>query len=165
MQKFQRIRWFVFLVLLQVLVLNNVHINHYATPLFYIYFILKIDSNIGRKNLMLWAFALGFCIDMFSNTPGMNAAASVLLAFCRPLLLRSHILRGSPEVFEPGVRAMGFSHFLRYALTGTLIHVGALDMLDAFSFVHIRILLFSIVSDVLMTLFCIVCVEMVRRKK
>lgn len=165
MQKFQRIRWFVFLVLVQVLVLNYVYINHYATPLFYIYFILKVDSDIGRKNLMLWAFALGLCVDVFSNTPGMNAAASVLLAFCRPLLLRSQILRGSPDVFEPGIRAMGFSHFLRYAFIGTLVHVGMLDVLDAFSFVHMRALLFAVVSDVLMTLFCIVCVELVRRRK
>lgn len=80
-----------FLVLLQVLVLNYVHIGQYATPLFYIYFILKFHTDTGRKELMLWSFAIGLCIDIFSNTPGMNAAAAVLLAFCRPLLLRSQL--------------------------------------------------------------------------
>lgn len=75
MQKIQRIQWLVFLVLLQVLVLNYVHIGQYATPLFYIYFILKFHTDTGRKELMLWSFAIGLCIDIFSNTPGMNAAA------------------------------------------------------------------------------------------
>ena len=35
----QRIEWFIGLVLLQVLVLNHMHINGYATPFFFIYFI------------------------------------------------------------------------------------------------------------------------------
>ena len=40
----QRIEWFIGLVLLQVLVLNHMHINGYATPFFFIYFILKYNS-------------------------------------------------------------------------------------------------------------------------
>ena len=36
----QRIEWFIGLVLLQVLVLNHMHINGYATPFFFIYFIV-----------------------------------------------------------------------------------------------------------------------------
>ena len=35
-----KIGWFVGLVLLQVLILNNVHIAGYATPFLYIYLIL-----------------------------------------------------------------------------------------------------------------------------
>ena len=38
-----RIEWFLGLVLLQVLVLNHMHIGVYATPFFYIYFILKFN--------------------------------------------------------------------------------------------------------------------------
>lgn len=165
MQNLQRIRWFVFLVLLQVLVLNYVHIGQYATPLFYIYFILKFNADIGRKELMLWAFAMGLCIDMFSNTPGMNAAAAVLLAFCRPFLLRSQILRGNTEIFEPGVRVMGFLPFMRYAFAGVLLHVVVLDVLDVFSWAHFDVLVLKILSDVAVTLFCILCVDGVRRKR
>lgn len=76
-----RIGWFIGLVLLQVLILNNVHIAGYATPFLYIYFILKFDSGTSRNELMLWAFFFGLTIDVFADTPGMNAAATVLLAF------------------------------------------------------------------------------------
>ena len=51
-----RIGWFIGLVLLQVLILNNVHIAGYATPFLYIYFILKFASGTSRNELMLWAF-------------------------------------------------------------------------------------------------------------
>ncbi len=102
--------------------------------------------------MMLWSFAIGLCIDIFSNTPGMNAAAAVLLAFCRPLLLRSQLLRGSTDLFEPGIRVMGFLPFLRYAFAGVLVHVTALDMLDVFSWAHFDVLILKIVSDVAVTL-------------
>ena len=65
MQYIIRLEWFIILVLLQVLVLNHIHFEQYATPLFYIYFLLKIDSDNSRKGLMLWAFSLGLCIDIF----------------------------------------------------------------------------------------------------
>ena len=81
-----RIGWFIGLVLLQVLILNNVHIAGYATPFLYIYFILKFASGTSRNELMLWAFFFGLTIDIFADTPGMNAAATVLLAFCACLL-------------------------------------------------------------------------------
>ena len=41
-----RLGWFVFLVLLQVLVLNHVHILGYATPMLYIYYILILNAEL-----------------------------------------------------------------------------------------------------------------------
>ena len=75
------------MVLLQVLILNNVHIAGYATPFLYIYLILKFESDVPRNVLMLWAFFLGLSVDIFSDTPGMNASATVLLAFLLFLLI------------------------------------------------------------------------------
>ena len=51
-QFMQRLLWFVGLVLLQVLVLNHIHIYEYATPLFYIYFIFSLDVNVSRNALL-----------------------------------------------------------------------------------------------------------------
>ena len=86
-----KIGWFIGLVLLQVLILNNVHIAGYATPFLYIYLILKFESDTPRNALMLWAFFLGLAVDVFSDTPGMNAAATVFLAFLCPVFLLSLI--------------------------------------------------------------------------
>lgn len=105
----QRIEWFIGLVLLQVLVLNRMHMNGYATPFFFIYFILKYNSGVSRNTLMVWSFLLGLTVDIFSNTPGMNAAAATLLAFMREPILRLVTLRDSAEDFEPGIKSMGIS--------------------------------------------------------
>lgn len=165
MQHIIRLEWFVTLVLLQALVLNHVHFEQYATPLLYIYFLLKINSGNSRKGLMLWAFSMGLCIDIFSNTPGLNAAASVLTAFCRPWILRVLSLRDTTENFEPGIYQMGFTAFFRYALVIVLLHSLTLNLLDTFSLARFQTLLLKILSDACITLIFILCIDSVRRKR
>ncbi len=165
MQVLIRIKWFIILVLLQALVLNHVHFGQFATPLFYIYFILKFNSGTNVRSLLLWSFMLGLCIDIFSNTPGLNASASVLTAFCRPQMLRILATRDLSENFEPGIRVMGFSPFFRYTLFMTFLHATVLNLVDAFSFINFHTLTLQIVSDTLITLLCVLCVDSVRRNK
>lgn len=87
-QLLTRIAWFVGLVLVQVLMLNNVCLFGLATPFVYVYFLLALDRDIDHNALMVLAFLIGLVVDIFSNTPGVNAGASVLVAFMRPSLLR-----------------------------------------------------------------------------
>ena len=111
-----RIGWFVGLILLQVLILNNVHIAGVATPFLYVYFILKFNSGTSRNELMVWGFCMGLAIDIFSNTPGMNAAATVLLAFLRPLFLRLFTPRDTLDSIVPSLKSMGIRRvFIRRA--------------------------------------------------
>ena len=156
-----KIGWFIGLVLLQVLILNNVHIAGYATPFLYIYLILKFESDTPRNALMLWAFFLGLAVDVFSDTPGMNAAATVLLAFLRPTFLRLFVPR---DTLVPAIRTMGILPFLKYLVVSVLIHHGLLLTLEFFSFAHIGTLLLRIAASTLLTVTCIMAVEGIRKK-
>lgn len=160
-----RIEWFLGLVLLQVLVLNQMHINGYATPFVYIYFILKFNSRVGRNELMLWAFALGLTVDMFGNTPGMNAAAATCLAFYRNSLMRFVTLRDLDEGFRPSIKNLGFSAFFRYALLACTLFCSLLLLIDTFSFFNLMVLVAKIVTSILSTVLCILCAESLGRKK
>ncbi len=161
----QRLGWFMGLVLAQVLVLNHVHILGYATPFVFIYFILKLNSSVGRNTLMLWAFFLGLTVDVFSNTPGMNAAALTLLAFVRGSLLRLVSLRDTADDYEPGIRTLGVSAYFRYLLLAVTLFCTVLLLIDAFSFFNFPVLLLKIVTDTAATMLCIWCIEVVRKKK
>ena len=154
-----RMKWFLGLVLLQVLVLNQVHIGGYATPFFYIYFILKFNSRVGRNNLMLWSFFLGLTVDVFSNTPGMNAAVATCLAFFRASLMRLVTLRDMDEGFRPGVKSLGFSSFFRYTVLTCTLFCTLLLMIDTFSFFNLPVLLFKIVTSTIATVLCVLCAE------
>ena len=152
------------MVLLQVLILNNVHIAGYATPFLYIYLILKFESDTPRNALMLWAFFLGLAVDVFSDTPGMNAAATVLLAFLRPTFLRLFVPRDTLDTLVPAIRTMGILPFLKYLVVSVLIHHGLLLTLEFFSLAHIGTLLLRIVASTLLTVTCIMAVEGIRKK-
>lgn len=154
---------FVGLVLLQVLILNNIHIMGYATPFPYIYLILKFGSDTPRNVLMLWAFFLGLAVDVFSDTPGMNAAAAVLLAFLRLVFLRLFIPRDTSDSVVPAVRTMGVSPFLKYLVAGVFVHHGMLLVVEFFSLAHIGALLLRIAASTLLTVACIMAVEEIRR--
>ena len=159
-----RIGWFIGLVLLQVLILNSVHIAGDATPFLYIYFILKFSSGTSRNELMLWAFFFGLTIDIFSDTPGMNAAATVLLAFLRPIFLRLFVPRDTLDTLIPAARTMGIFPFLKYLVVCVLVHHGMLLTLEFFSFAHIGTLLLRVVTSTLLTVTCIMAVEGIRKK-
>ena len=160
-----QIGWFLGLAMLQVLVLNQMHIVGYATPFLYIYFILKLNTRIGRNALMLWAFTLGLLIDMFGNTPGMNAASATILAFSRTSILRLVTLRDMDEGFRPGFRSMGVSAFLRYIFLASSLFCIVLFLIDTFSFYDFPVLFFKILSSIISTILCILCVEMLGGEK
>ena len=150
------------MLLLQVLILNNVHIAGYATPFLYVYLILKFESDTSRNVLMLWAFFLGLAIDIFSDTPGMNAAATVFLAFLRPVLLRLFVPRDTVDSIVPAVRTMGISPFLKYLSFSVLAHHAVLLSIEFFSFAH---LLLRILSSSVLTVACVMAVEGIRKKR
>ena len=161
----QRVIWFVGLVLLQVLVLNHIHIYEYATPLLYIYFILNLDVNVSRKSLLCWAFFLGLTIDLFCNTPGMNAAAATFLAFVRHPILSIQTVRDIPEEATPDMRQIGFLPYVRYVLTCTLLYVFILHFIDTFSLFSWKLFMLKVFSDTIMTVVFILCVNYIAGKK
>ena len=160
-----RLGWFLGLAMLQVLVLNQMHIWGYATPFLYIYFILKINTRTSRNALMLWAFALGLVIDIFGNTPGMNAASVILLAFSRTSILRLVTLRDIDEGFRPSVRSMGVSSFMRYVFLSCSLFCTVLFLIDTFSFYDFPVLLLKILSSIISTMLCVFCAEMLGGEK
>ena len=74
---------FVVLVLVQVLLVNHIRLGGYVHPYVYILFVMLLPINISNWQLLLLGFGLGFCVDMFTGTPGLHAGATTLMAFCR----------------------------------------------------------------------------------
>jgi rod shape-determining protein MreD len=79
---------FVILVLLQGLVLNNINFLGYINPFPYILFIALFPINNNRTLFVFLAFLLGLCVDFFTDTGGIHAAACVTIAYIRPPILK-----------------------------------------------------------------------------
>jgi hypothetical protein len=114
---------------------------------------------MGRKNVMLLAFALGFSLDCFSKTYGLHAAPCVLIAYVRPFLIDMLISQEGAEsnYNEPSIKSMGFIPYFTYIAILTLAHhsllffLGALQTGGYFYFI-IKTFLSSAVSLILILL-------------
>lgn len=135
----------------------------YATPFFYLYFILKLPSNTSRNEWMLWGFFLGLIIDIFSNTPGMNAAATTFVAFLTPTLLRFFMPRDLLERVTPSLQSMGVFPFVKFSVTALLLHQLTLLSIESFSFSDLSLLLLRGVTSTILTCMCILAVEGIRK--
>jgi cell shape-determining protein MreD len=141
---------FVFLILFQVLILNNIQFSGYINPYFYIYFILLLPFETPRWLLLLSAFMLGISLDAFTNTFGLNAAACVLVAFVRPFVI-SAISTGTEFMIghSPSLKNQGLKWFAYYSIILVGVHHFALFYLEIFRFTEffqtlLRVLLSSI---------------------
>ena len=151
--------YFVVFVLIQVLVLNNIHFLRIATPFLYLYFILKMPVGVSRAQVVFFSFLVGFVIDLFSNTPGMHAAACTLAGFCREPLIAVFMGKDLPDGIYPSYRFFGFAGFLRYAFSFVLIHHTPLYLVESLTFFDPLFLLLRIVASVLLSTLLICTVE------
>ena len=77
----------IILLLTQSLVLNHIHFLGYATPLIYVYAVLKVSRFTPRWQQLLFGFFIGWAADTFTNTMGVSAIATTALAmFMTPTL-------------------------------------------------------------------------------
>jgi hypothetical protein len=148
---------FVILVLVQVLVLNNIQLSGYIVPYVYVLFILLMPFETPRWALLLGSFGLGISVDLFTQTPGMHAAASVLMAYLRPWALEL----GAPrDGYEPGtfprIYYYGFQWFLRYTLILVFAHHLALFYIEVFRFAEFFSTLFRVILSSLFSVTLIV---------
>ncbi|MBQ1697989.1 MAG: hypothetical protein II075_08905 [Bacteroidales bacterium] len=147
---------FVIVVLAQVLLINNMNIGSWGiTPMFYTLFILVLPFETQKWALLVMSFLLGFTIDVFCDTPGLNAGASTLMAFARPWVLGINAPRdGYENGTHPYLMDMGFAWYVYYSGTLILIHHTAYFFLDTFGFEHFfktiaQIILTAILTEVL----------------
>ncbi len=150
---------FLGLVVLQIFVLNGMNFLGYATPFIYIYFIIKLPVDISKNALIILSFALGFVIDIFCNTPGVNAGASLLIGFLRPYLIRALVTLDPAENREPSSYLFGISPFLRYVAIMVLIHHTTLLALESFSLFNFATLLLRIILCSVFTFILIWIIE------
>ena len=142
--------WQIFLLLvLQVFLMNHIHIMGYGSPLVCV--------------ALLWAFLLGFLVDVFSSTPGLSAASMTLVAFLQPGWLRLWVPKDSPEDFLPDFRTMGTWNHLRYLTILLLLHHGVYYLLESFSFFNLTDLCMTAGISFGFSWLSIVVLELLRR--
>ncbi len=158
----------VLFILIQVFVLNQIPpLHQYITPYIYFLFIVWLPFNIGRPALLIVSFITGICLDFFTKTPGMHAAACVSIGYIRPFLINMLVPQQGVEFNyrEPSATSLGFAQYATYVSVLTVIHHLFLFTIQAFQFGNILYLLLKTVGSVIISLLLVLIIEVIFIRK
>jgi rod shape-determining protein MreD len=156
---------FAVLALLQVLLLNQIHLGGFLNPYMYILFILLLPISMQRYQVLLLSFLIGITIDWFSNTLGLHAASALLIGFLRSPVMKLTTIREIEQSDYPGLKQTGIKWFLTYVSVLVVIHHLFLFYLEVFTFDNFfRTLLRTLISSVFTIIIIVLSQYLVFRK-
>jgi hypothetical protein len=147
---------FVSLVLIQVLIFNQVQLSGFFNPYIYILFIILLPLSTPRYAVLILGFFLGLVIDVFSNSLGIHSAATVFIAYARPLVIRVISNREDDKNDYPGLHQNKFTWFISYVVFMVLLHHLLLFYLEVFTFANFFNTLYRVILSSLFSIIIIV---------
>jgi rod shape-determining protein MreD len=147
---------FIFLVLIQILILNQIQFSGYVNPYMYILFVMLLPLSSPPYVVMISGFLIGLTIDIFSDSMGLHSAATVFIAYIRPFVIRS--IAGTEDEMSdyPGLKQNKFLWFLYYSSIMVVLHHFILFYLEVFTFSYFFQTLYRVVLSSLFSIFIIV---------
>jgi len=160
------IKRFFLLVLLQVLILKQIHISWEGFDYIHLYiyplFIILLPLKIQRPLLLIIAFITGLIIDMFYDSPGLHTSALVLTAYLRDYVLKFLEPRDGYNIdTTPSIYNFGFNWFIIYSSILVFINIFWYFSVEAFSFQYISDIILKtifsfIFSEIIILLYVII---------
>jgi len=143
---------FIFLLMLQILLMDNIQFSGYINPYIYILFIILLPVEIPAWLLLILSFLAGLAVDLFNGTLGLHASATTFAGFARPYVLR---ILAPRDGYDTGVLPVpgnyGWRWFLAYVTLIVTIHHFALFYTEVFRLTNffstlLRVMLSSLFS-------------------
>lgn len=164
MEFVERLTMALVLFLVQVLIMNHIHLFQVATPLIYIFFVVTFRRNMPKWIVLTSSFALGLLVDIFSNTPGLAAGTMTLIAMAQPYLMELFSPRDSAENLQSSTLTLGYGRFYLFCAILTLPYCLIFFGLEAFSFFDWQMWLLRAVGSAALTMAMMAAIESLRKK-
>ena len=158
----------VIFIVVQVYVLDKLPpLHRFVIPMLYYLFILWLPFTLSRFGLLLIGFVTGLTLDYFKQTPGLHAAACVLIAYVRPFIISILIPKDTTEFNyrEPSPRAMGWAPYSVYVFILTVLHHTYLVLLEWLQFGTFLDFVIKVLSTTGISLLLIFTVELLFPRK
>jgi rod shape-determining protein MreD len=160
-----RLAWAFLLLLVQVLILDQVHPWGYGAPLLCPLIVITLPMGTSHSEALLWGFGVGFVADIFAGTSGISSAALTFIAFLQPPLLELMAPRDSEEELHPSFSTMGRWNYLQFIALLLLLHHLVYFALEGFSYFHLTDIAISMGVSYAASLLLIILAEHVRNPK
>lgn len=137
-EKLKYILYFIILLLVQTLILDQICVSVYVNAFVYILFIMMLPIETNKYLVLLLGLLMGLCVDLFGSTLGLHASAGLLVAFVRTFALDLYSPHDGYEANKQlNIRNYGYYWFFKYTITIIIIHHLWIFFLESFSFANI----------------------------
>lgn len=147
----------LFLVSLQVFVMNRITIFGKYTPVLYPVFVMFYPFFRNRYVFLSMSFILGLSIDAFLGTWGINAFATTIIAYFRTLIFRTST-DTSTDFFS--FQSLQWTPFLFFILMSVFLHQLVVQYVEFFKLsrffeVFFNVLATSLISFVFILIYAL----------
>ena len=143
---------FIILVPAQGVVFNHLTLFGVAVPLVFIWLIASLPVTLGTNLSVLLGFLCGFGVDVFCDTPGVNALCCTTLAFARKPLLHLYVSRDEDLGGRaPSSVSLGHGVYVKFILTVAAAYCLMMFSVEAFQFFNPLLWLLRVVASTLYT--------------
>ena len=111
----------ILLLLVQLPLIHRVVLFDKAFGFFYVGFLLLLPQTLSRSYLMVIGFLSGLLVDVFTNTPGIHAAASVFVMFIRSFWLNV-VTDDAQEITNLNISSLKKSGFIYFIFPLVFAH-------------------------------------------
>jgi hypothetical protein len=133
-----------------------VQFSGFFNPYIYVLFIILLPLSTPRYATLILAFLLGLVIDIFSNSLGVHSAATVFVAYVRPLVIRLISPREDDRSDYPGLNQNKLSWFINYVFIIVFLHHAMLFYLEVYTFANFFNTLYRVILSSLFSIIVIV---------
>ncbi|MDG1698341.1 MAG: rod shape-determining protein MreD [Polaribacter sp.] len=147
-----QILFFLFLLFLQVIVLNNINFLGYINPYLYIAFIFLYPLEENKFPLLFFSFILGISIDFFSDSGGVHAFSTLFIAYTRLFFVRIYFRKIPSDYPFFKLKSEPIGKVFNFLVTLTLIHHFIYFSLANFSFQNFSIVFLNTLYSSVFTL-------------
>jgi len=146
--------------LAQIFIFERILLGPFFYPCIYVLFILRFPFGYNTIYLLLWAFAMGLCIDLCTGMPGIHASACACLALFRSNILKRITIKGEVgQSATPALNTIGWSRYVVYVGIALLIHHTVLFGWETFRFSYLHLTIYRILCSTLLNTLLIVLTQ------
>lgn len=157
---------FLVLVPAQAVIFNNLILFNVAIPMVFIYLIISLPVTLSTNWSVTIGFVTGAAVDIFSDTPGMNALACTNLAFIRKPIYHLYMSMDDDLTgLRPSIATMGSASYFKYMLTMVMVYCTMLFVIEAFQFFNFRLLVMRTIFSTAFTFIIIYAIDSLSFKR
>ena len=160
---------FVSLVIAQAVIFNNLVLFNCAVALVFIFLIVELPITMSLNVFLTISFLLGLSVDIFQDTPGLNALTCTIVAFIRKPIFYLYVPRDEDFAGKRiCINTLGTNTYLKYMLTVVLAYCVIyfpLEVLSLRDFFRLLLRLIASTAFTFIVLFAIDSLTVKNREK